>query len=382
MVDQILAFLFFLKTDIWNFINLNFREISFSDLRGSLNIGLILIAILVLKILFLWFKSGKISQKYSGIKIRGYYFRGLIVNFLILIPKLLFGLAVGILLLGLAEPFFSRISEDKKLIESRTRVDLRDESSSMGEFFPGSMKSKAQVAAESHLEFLKMRQGKFDRTSLWLFASNAYLLEDFIVDDQLYFDQVYDAPWLVGQNTNFNDQQDENSSYLPNFPKERYQYVYGEGSGTDMAGALTSVIRQLNNDAKRLASIGVNISKLKRSVLIITDAEVDQPPSNELAQLHKMDVRPYVILIKTNQKVIPEFAQTIRNYGGEYFDVTNENSLKRAYQAIDKLEASKIEIVKKSYKLPIFRDFIFIGIVLMALAILVLLVIEPFGTYP
>lgn len=380
MIDQFIGIFYFLRKEIYDFLSLNFNEIYYSDLRISLIIGLTLLGAVILKIIWRWLRHDKNSQKYSGSEIERYFFQGLTVKLYNLIPKLIFALAISGILLALAEPFLSQIVEDKKIIESRIRIDLRDGSGSMEQLFPDSKKTKAQIAAETHLDFLKMRLGKNDRVSFWVFASYPHWIEDFIVDDELYFQQVEDAPWIVWSG-NIEEYFKQNPNW--HIAKERYGSISGEGGGTDMVVALQAIIKQFDQDEKRLKLSGTNVSKMKRSILMITDAEVNSFPVNELEALRMRNVRPYVILIKSsNQADVPEFVKRIRDYGGEYFDVSSRASLIRAYEAIDKLEAVKVEITRKSFKFPIFQKFIFVSFVIMVVSILMALVIVPFEIYP
>ena len=282
--------------------------------------------------------------------------------------------------MALAEPFLEQTREEKKVTESRIRVDLRDGSSSMEQLFPRTSKIKAQVAAESHLEFLKMRESKNDRVSFWLFASFPHLVEDFIIDDELYYQQVEDAPWLIWGG-DIEDWFKKNPNW--HIPKERYGIVKGDGGGTDIVLALQAIIKYFDQDEKMLKGPSANTRKTKRSILVITDADVNAFPKNELEGLRKRNIRPYVIWIKSSAgSSPPEFAQRIREYGGEYFDVADENSLKRAYESINKIESTEIEITRKSFKLPLFQNFILMAIVVRVIAVLTTLLFEPFGIYP
>lgn len=393
-MKQFLEVLSLAADGIKSFFGLDFNKISYSNHRLATITGLVLLIIIVVKITRNFF-GNKNSQKQSGHEIKNYYKRGLIIQFLNFLPKLFFSLAVSGILLVLAEPFLDIVREEKKVTESRVRVDLRDSSSSMESLFPGSQKSKAQVAAEAHSKFLKMRNNKNDRTSLWLFASYPHMIEDFIIDDELYFNQVEDAPWI-----SWSGDAGEWFKNNPNYriPKERFITIKGDGGGTNIVLALQAIIKQFDND-------GPSFNELRKSILIISDAEVDQFPLTELQELQKRKIIPMVLLIRSSvdplpsyyeddggvssmsiaqgsNANVPEFAERIREYGGQYFDIIDENSLKQAFEAVDALEKVKIETTKKVFKINLFQLFLLVTVFLTFITILTLLLFEPFGTYP
>ncbi|GIT67220.1 MAG: hypothetical protein Ct9H300mP25_06920 [Acidobacteriota bacterium] len=77
-------------------------------------------------------------------------------------------------------------------------------------------------------------------------------------------------------------------------------------------------------------------------MLIVTDAAVDEFPDSEFAALNQRNIVPYIIYINTSDArtamighpSTPRLIEMIREYGGDYFDVTDEDSLTEAYQAL------------------------------------------------
>jgi hypothetical protein len=59
----------------------------------------------------------------------------------------------------------------------------------------------------------------------------------------------------------------------------------------------------------------------------------------------------------------------IREYGGDYFDVTDEDSLTRAYEAIDEREAVRVEMRHRALKVPIYSRFLLMAMALLAVGI-------------
>jgi hypothetical protein len=206
------------------------------------------------------------------------------------------------------------------------------------------------------------------------------MMEDFIVDDELYFQQVEDSPWII-----FGGDLEEFFQNNPNFqvPKDRYGLVSGDGGGTDITLALKAITEQFDQDERKLKISGTDVSKMRRSLLIITDAEVYSFPADELGGLSKRNIKPYVILVRASNEVsTPEFANRIKDYGGEYFDVSDATSLKRAYEAIDRLEAVEIEITRRIFTFPIFQKFILASVLIIFCAIFIGLILAPFEAYP
>ena len=79
----------------------------------------------------------------------------------------------------------------------------------------------------------------------------------------------------------------------------------------------------------------------------------------------------------------PRLIEMIREYGGDYFDVTDEDSLTEAYQAIDEREAVRVEQKHRALKVPIYSRFLLLAMGLLAVGIPMGLVAELlWGTTP
>ena len=59
----------------------------------------------------------------------------------------------------------------------------------------------------------------------------------------------------------------------------------------------------------------------------------------------------------------------IQEYGGDYFDVTSEDSLMRAYEAIDEREAVRMELKHRALKVPIYSRFLLVAMALLVVGI-------------
>ena len=59
----------------------------------------------------------------------------------------------------------------------------------------------------------------------------------------------------------------------------------------------------------------------------------------------------------------------IREYGGDYFDVTDEDSLTRAYEAIDEREAVRVEMKHRALKVPIYPRFLLAAMAMLVVGI-------------
>ena len=128
-----------------------------------------------------------------------------------------------------------------------------------------------------------------------------------------------------------------------------------------------------------------------RAVLIVTDADVDEVPGVELAQLKRRNIVPYVVYINAENPAtatpeaptIPPFITLIRDFGGDYFDVTDQDSLNRAYEAIDRQEAVSRVVSQRVQRVPIYTRFLLLSMALLVVGIPAGFLAELFwGTAP
>ena len=86
---------------------------------------------------------------------------------------------------------------------------------------------------------------------------------------------------------------------------------------------------------------------------------------------------PYIIYINTSdvraasflRSTVPQLVSQIQEYGGDYFDVTDQDSLLRAYQAIDEREAVRVELRHRALKVPIYSRFLLVVMGLLVVGI-------------
>jgi hypothetical protein len=312
------------------------------------------------------------SRAHSGFAVDRRMQRRFFVRLLHGAPIVLATAAVGLLVIAAADPYLTTTEETTGSVESRTRIDLVDVSGSMAWEMLDTGKSKAEIARDAHLRFLTMRRGKSDRVSLWLFSTYPYQVDDFVIDDDLYYFLVDDAPYVI-------------SSIIDRtmvVPRDKVRIIPAEGS-SNITRPLQAIVRHFDQDDA--ATPGAALPK--RALLIITDAAVDEFSEASFQELNRRQVVPYMIHINTSppQPDLPEPAlvQTIRNYGGDHFDVRDEDSLMRAYQAIDEREAVRVEITRRAYKVPIFQRFLVVALTLFAVAVPIGTLGElVWGTYP
>ena len=299
------------------------------------------------------------SRQHSGHAIDPKYRKRLWIRAAHTMPKVLVAGALALVIFAAADPFLTATEEVSGFVESRVRVDLVDTSGSMAWEFPDTGKSKAEIARDAHLRFLDMRTGKNDRVSLWLFSTYPYMVDDFVMDDELYYFQVWDAPYVMTQRL-------DKAMVVP---ADKVRIVPAEGD-TNIIRPLQSIMKQFDQDEAALGG-GTNQN---RAVLIVTDAAVDEFPDTEFAAFAQRNIVPYIIYINTSDvrtamighPSMPRLIEMIREYGGDYFDVTDEDSLTRAYEAIDEREAVRVEMRHRALKVPIYSRFL-----LMAMALLV-----------
>ena len=254
-----------------------------------------------------------------------------------------------LLLAAAADPFLASTEEYAGSLDSRVRIDLVDVSGSMAWEFPGTRKSKAQVAREAHLKFLEMRRGKNDRVSLWLFSTYPYMIDDFVTDDEMYYFQAWDAPYVMSS---------INAPWMI-VPKDKLRIIPAEGD-SDIVRPLRAIIKQFDQDDLSSGHRGGE----HRALLVISDGAVSEFPGEELAELNSRNIRPYIIYVNASPGSeaalpgdAPPLIEQIRSYGGDYFDIRDAASLSKAYQAIDAREAVRYEVRHRALKVPIYPRF-------------------------
>ena len=121
-------------------------------------------------------------------------------------------------------------------------------------------------------------------------------------------------------------------------------------------------------------------------------AAVDEFPDSEFAALNQRNIVPYIIYINTSDirtamaghpASTPRLIEMIREYGGDYFDVTDQDSLARAYEAIDEREAVRVEMKHRALKVPIYSRFLLAAMAMLVVGIPMGFLAELFwGTSP
>ena len=352
-------------------------QIRFTDLGMTYLLAMGVTVVALVTITRLWCLTRKHHRQHSGHVIDPKFRRRAVGRALYHLPKLLLALALTGMLVAMADPYLTSTEEVAGEMESRIRIDLVDTSLSMAWELPGTGKSRAEVAREAHLEFLEMRRAKNDRVALWLFSSFPYMVDDFVIDDELYFFQVMDAPYAIVRILAAQSGTPIDQMFVP---QDKVRIIEREGN-TNIVRALQSVVRHFDLDA---AVLGGGTTP-HRAVLIVTDADVDEIPEAEFVELTKRNVVPYMIFInaadprRTRAQQSSAFSQptsntqglidTIRAFGGDYFDVTDSDGLARAYEAIDDAETVAVELSHRAIKVPIYPRFLLISMVLLVVGI-------------
>ena len=378
----------FLRTRAHELVGTELTQIRYTDIGMTywLSIGVTLVAVLTL--VRLWLTSPRHRREHSGHVIERRFQRGPWSRAFYNLPKLLLGLALAVLLVAMADPYLTATEEVTGDMESRVRIDLVDTSLSMAWEFPGSGKSRAEVAREAHLAFLEMRRDKNDRVALWLFSSFPYMVDDFVIDDELYYFQVMDAPYAI---VRILAAQSGTATDRMFVPRDKVRIIDSEGN-TNIIRALQSVVKHFARDVASVADGG----NPHRAVLIVTDADVDEIPVAEFVELNKRNIVPYMIFINAAEQRptrasavstpvgnTQALIETIRELGGDYFDVTDGDGLARAYEAIDEAETVRVELSHRAVKVPIYSRFLLISMALLVVGIPAGFVAElMWGTHP
>ena len=366
----------FLDGGIRELIDTDFAQIRYGDVGMALVLTIVVGVALFATLLRLAVARKRHARQHSGHEIAVAHSKRLRVRLLHTAPKALLAGALAMLVFSVADPFLTATEEVSGYVESRVRIDLVDTSGSMAWEFPDTNKSKAEVARDAHLAFLEMRREKNDRVSLWLFSTYPYMVDDFVMDDELYYYQVWDAPYVMTQRL-------DKAMVVP---RDKVRIIPAEGD-TNIIRPLQDIVKHFDRDE---ATVGRGANQ-NRAVLIITDAAVDEFPDTEFAEMNKRNIVPYLIYINTSDArtasflhpTVPQLVEQIQEYGGDYFDVTDEDSLARAYQAIDEREAVRMELKHRALKVPIYSRFLLVAMGLLVVGIPVGFVSELlWGTSP
>ncbi|KKR02481.1 MAG: hypothetical protein UT29_C0002G0043 [Candidatus Yanofskybacteria bacterium GW2011_GWA1_39_13] len=372
-----------IRAGLKSFRDTNFDLVGFDSRGLAFGAGLFIILILLFKLL--WGRN-KFSHVSSGHRISRKYQQGKLVKIIFLTPKILLGVATVFLLIGLANPYLPKTTEEK-VVQSRERIDLIDTSSSKGWEFERTGKSAGQLGREAFLRFLKMRRGQNDRTSLWTFSDNPYIREDFIIDDDIYMMQAEDAPYITVSEGHpalpENDKDDQNLDIIT--PRDKIQFINGE-AGTDLNNALDAVIKYFDREGNK---------KIKNKALLIeTDAAVEDDAEPYLRELKKRNIKVYLLHIKPNIEGESQYAnlkglehaallkKKVLQYGGNVYDIQDKKSIENAYREIDKLEKAPILTVRHLFRVFIYQRPLFVAIALMLLAIAMGLLMEIVNENP
>ena len=366
----------FVNAGLRDLVETEYAQVRYGDVPMAIWLALLVSVGLLLTVARLVLMRRRHSRHHSGHAIDRAHQRRFWVRVLHAAPKALIAGSLAAMLVAVADPYLTATEEVSGYVESRVRIDLVDTSGSMAWEFPDTGKSKAEIAREAHLRFLDMRADKNDRVSLWLFSTYPYMVDDFVMDDELYYFQVWDAPYVTTQRL-------DKAMVVP---RDKVRIIPAEGD-TNIIRPLQSIVKAFDQDE---AAIGGN-ENVNRAVLIVTDAAVDEFPDSEFAALNQRNVVPYIIYINTSdvrttmvgRSSTPRLIELIREYGGDYFDVTDEDSMTRAYEAIDEREAVRIEMKHRALKVPIYSRFLFAAMAMLVVGIPAGLVSELlWGTTP
>ncbi len=355
-------FVAFLTASVRDLAATEYEQVRYGDVGVALVLAVVVAVALFLTLSRIALWRRRHSRHHSGYAIDPSHQQRMWIKVVHAIPKVLIAGALALILVASADPFLTATEEVSGYVESRVRVDLVDTSGSMAWEFPDTGKSKAEVARDAHLQFLDMRAGKNDRVSLWLFSTYPLMVDDFVMDDELYYFQVWDAPYVTTQRL-------DKAMVVP---RDKVRIIPAEGD-TNIIRPLRSIVKHLDQDEAAMEG-GEHVN---RAVLIITDAAVDEFPDAEFAQLNLRNIVPYIIYINTSDirtamighPTIPRLVEMIREYGGDYFDVTDEDSLARAYEAIDEREAVRVEMKHRALKVPIYSRFLLVAMAMLVVGI-------------
>ena len=372
MPDKLYACFELIKSILLAFRDTDFSQVNFDSLGLALGAGLFLLAVFLYKILR---GRKKFYHYYSGHEIPQEYSSPVWRQLVCLSPFVVLALSVFFLILALANPYLPRTVIEKE-VESLEIVELIDTSSSMGWEYLDTGRSAGETAREKHLEFREMRRGQNDRVALWIFSNNAYKIQDFIIDDDVYALQLEDAPIATVDSMHPSLPERNLTSWLNGLcgivaPKDMIRIMQSEG-GTNLRTGLRAVTQYLDfKGDKRIK---------RKAVLVVSDAAAELNPEAELAELQKRGIVVYFIHVQPNRECEMKFSSTgsrdllisewlknnISRFGGMFFGVDEPASMKQAYAEINRLETAPFRITRYLFRVLIYQRPLAVAVVLAA----------------
>lgn len=270
--------------------------------------------------------------------------------------------AILFVLFALASPTFYEIEKKERIIEARERIDLIDVSTSMEPAFGDTKKMMAEVGREMLLSFLDLREGQGDRACLWVFSDNPYKIQDCVIDDKLYKFQAYSAPLIITKDPD-------------DYGKPGYWIIESEG-GTQLGVALQVIAEDIENNEDG------NVRK--RALLMVTDAVLTSNPKAELERLRRLNVIPYLFLIKEEDMSISQgtadFLAVVRSLGGRVYRIGEEEAFHRVFENFNKIESFEADLSGIHTRFLLFQKPLFIALVFAISALLLSMVTETIFT--
>lgn len=379
MVNGLTALGELVKSSLVTFRNTDFSQILLGSLGLALGAGLFILLALIYKILF---GKNKFKRPFSGHVIPEGFSTGNTSKIIYLFPKFLFAVSILFMLWALANPYLPKTKIEEN-VESIEWIHLIDVSPSKGWPYENTKKSVAEITHEAFIKFLEMRKGQNDRCSLWYFHGAPTMVEDFIIDDDVYMMQAEDMPFVVTDPTNFflpeNDKENKVIDIIA--PRDRIHMVFN-GGGTDLVAALDAVIKHFDDQGDK---------KIKQKVLLIeTDMAIDANPDAQFKELKKRKINVYILHTKPNEvgeqqgnasaKLLNAelFRKQVEQYGFKMYSVYDPKSLEKAYRDVNKLEKSPTKVVRHLLRILIYQRPLLVSVILLFLAITSGLVVEKF----
>lgn len=257
------------------------------------------------------------------------------------LPDVLRYLAISLFVISLARPQ-QTLKEEEINAEGIDIMITMDVSPSMEEkdFDPNRMEVSKALAQD----FILKRS--YDRLGLVVFAEDAYTQSPLTTDHNI----------------------------LVNLVSQLYAGMLGKSTAIGM-GLATAVNRLKNSESK---------SKI---IVLLTDGDNNSgfvDPEQAITIAEEFDVKVYTIGIGSNRQQQrglfsfgggnqlnePLLKKIAQETGGRYYRATTREALQRIYETIDQLEKTKIEVKTLTRYVEEFRIFLFIGLGLLLLELL------------
>lgn len=349
--------------------------------------ALLILAALLLKLVWPILKGRKKKDDYED---PGYFFKredrpGIIFKLLAFVPKVLAIGATLWLMVALADPYIVQ-SRQREFKQTRELVILRDVSVSSGFRFKNSRQTRAEIINEFLLELAARQEGRNFRIAYIVFASSPFPIADFTTDMKSIMFSIHNGPQVIA---------DPETPKI--YPKEFIIKDFTPepfGGDSELHYGLQRAIKlfEEQGDQKITDALKKNPSVKRRSILIITDGAAAQDPEEQLKEIKKRNIVPYLVFIDPAREVekrvhganspqaqLPDkLLRQIKKYGGDHLMITDKLAIEKVNEQLDYLHSLNTGVELKTVNKHIYRLPLVASLALFITALITRLALSSF----